>query len=312
MVGDRPTGYFSNAISRRRMLAAGAALGVGIITAGGDARAHTHPVARIVALDAPVTEMLLAVGVEPAGVAGLGAYRAAQGELPGLEQAVDIGFYYEPNLELLQALAPDLFISSFGIGAPPALLERIAPLVSLPIYGGNNSSYGAAIAALSRIGQIAGREPQAAAFIDGHEQRLVGLRKKTSKRVLRSLYLATPLLDGRHVILYGANSLFEAVLDRAGIRNAFSGPTSPWGIATVGLEELATTRDAVFVYIESPVTRTALSALRSSPIWKMLPFARPERTASVPYLEMYGALPTADRFAQFLGTLIGEGILDVG
>lgn len=89
---------------------------------------------RIVALDAPSTEMLVMLGIEPLGVAGLDGYRQAEGDIPALRNAVDVGFFYEPNLELLQFLKPDLFMASFGVDAPIALLERVAPVLFLPIY----------------------------------------------------------------------------------------------------------------------------------------------------------------------------------
>jgi len=297
------------AVTRRFLLAGLAGFGLAGWSHAAMARQGTP---RIVALDAPATEMLVALGVEPVGVAGLAGYRAAEGDLPALRRAVDIGFYYEPNLELLQALAPECFIGSFGIGAPPALLERIAPVMTMPIYGGAGSTYDAACAAMSRAGQVTGRDSEAASFLAAHAQHLSELATRVSGRILRPLYLATPLLDGRHVILYGENSLFDAVMRRVGLRNAFTGPASAWGIASVGIEQLAADPDASFVYIASPVTRNALKQLHSSAIWSLLPFVVEGRVAPISYLEMYGALPTADRFAAALGGLLDTDVLDAG
>ncbi|EKF20533.1 ABC transporter substrate-binding protein [Nitratireductor pacificus] len=308
MVGHRPEARGHACVGRRTFLSALAALACGTSAA----RAGPPAPRRIVALDAPSTEMLVTLGMEPLGVAGLEGYRQAEGDIAALRNSVDVGFFYEPNLELLQFLKPDLFVSSFGIGAPAVLLQRIAPVLSAPIYGGSGSSHEAAAGALRRIAGEMGRRDEAETFLAGHEKRLSTVEEKMRPRHLRPVYLASPLLDGRHAILYGRNSLFDDVLRRVGMRNAFDGQSSPWGVANLGIGRLADEREAVFLYIESPVTETALKALDESAIWKTLPFVKEKRVVSIPYLEMYGALPTADRFAGILESLLDRGALDAG
>lgn len=297
------------AVSRRAFVATLAGAAVDIV-AGTPARAAAGQ--RIVALDAPSTEMLIALGIEPVGAAGLAGYRATEGNLPQLRRTTDIGFYYEPNVELLQALSPDFFVSSFGIGVSKDLLSRIAPVISVPIYGSGSPPYDAAIRALRQTAKATNNTGRADAFLENHDDRLAALRAKASGANTRPVYIASPLLDGRHVILYGVNSLFDEILRRIGLRNAYTGPTSPWGIASVGIETLASGGDAAFVYIESPVTRTALRALAASAIWQRLSFMREERVVPIRYLEMYGALPTADRFAEAVGGLLEKRVLNDG
>jgi ABC-type Fe3+-hydroxamate transport system substrate-binding protein len=308
MVDHRVGAQGRSRIGRRTFLSAVTALAYGMPAA----RAGLSAARRVVALDAPSTEMLVTLGVEPLGVAGLEGYLQAEGDIAALRNSVDIGFFYEPNLELLQFLKPDLFVSSFGVGASPALLTRIAPILSAPIYGGSGSSHVAAADALRWIADRMGRQDEAEAFLAAHEERLSTLEKKVGTRRLRPVYLASPLLDGRHVILYGRNSLFDDVLRRIGMRNAFGGQSSPWGVATLGIDRLTQEREAIFVYIESPVTQTALKALDTSAIWMTLPFVKEGRVVSIPYLEMYGALPTGDRFAGILESLLDRGTLDAG
>ncbi|WP_182912791.1 ABC transporter substrate-binding protein [Paracoccus onubensis] len=271
-----------------------------------------QPAPRIVALDAPATEMLVALGRAPIGAAGLAGYRQAQGDLPLLRDAVDIGFFHEPNLELLQALSPDLFIGSFGIGAPVPALERIAPVISIPIYGGETDSFTAAETAMRRTGEVIAETREAEAFLRDFRAEIDALRGLVRTRKPRPVYLASPLLDGRHMILYGTSSLFDQVMRRAGLQNAFTGETTPWGIATLGVEKLTDAPDATLLYIRSPVTDVALDALSDSAIWRRLPFVRQDRVTGIPYLEMYGALPTARHFTAILSTLIREGALDAG
>ncbi|MEP7453858.1 ABC transporter substrate-binding protein [Phyllobacterium sp. SB3] len=272
--------------------------------------ARTPSPKRIISLDAPSTEMLVKLGVEPIGVAGLTGYLAAEGDVPELSKAMDVGFYYEPNLELLHSLAPQLIISSFGVGTDNAILERIAPVLSVPIYGAGRPVYDSAADALLRIGESIGENRQADAFLRLHNKTLSSLRSELGPRRMRPFYLATPLLDGRHMIVYGTNSLFDGVMRRLGLSNAYHGPTSPWGIANIGIESLIANPDAGFVYIESPITNAALHALKSTALWQRIPFVRAGRLAPIPYVEMYGALPTAQRFAQAISAVVSTGLLD--
>ncbi len=47
------------------------------------------------------------------------------------------------------------------------------------------------------------------------------------------------LLDARHVLVFGENCLFQEVLDRFGIKNAWHGEAAFWGSITVGIDRLA-------------------------------------------------------------------------
>ncbi|WP_411037250.1 ABC transporter substrate-binding protein [Shinella sp. BYT-45] len=283
----------------------------GVLATAGGARAAPAP-RRIVALDAPSTEMLTTLGIAPAGVAGLDGYRKVEGDLPLLRHAVDVGFYYEPNLEMLQALKPDVMVRSFGIGPSVELLERIAPVISAPVYGVAGSTEEGAASSFRQIAGLTGTGAAAEAFLAAHRSRLDRLAAQVAARRLRPVFLASPLLDGRHVILYGRNSLFDGVMRRVGLRNAYGGETSPWGIASKGIDSLAGMPDGVFLYIESPIAKTAIGTLEKSAIWRSLPFVRAARVLPVPYLEMYGALPTAHRFAGIVDGLIDRGALDAG
>ncbi len=84
-------------------------------------------------------------------------------------------------------------------------------------------------------------------------------------------------MDTRHVRVYGAKSLFNDVIERCGLANAWRGETNYWGFATVGIEQLA--RDAAgarLIYLE-PIAPDVLAALARSPLWNSLPFVRAGR-----------------------------------
>lgn len=55
-------------------------------------------------------------------------------------ETMNLGFLHAPHSESLQALSPDLFLGAFGIGAPIAALERIAPVISMPIHAAGSTA----------------------------------------------------------------------------------------------------------------------------------------------------------------------------
>ena len=115
---------------------------------------------------------------------------------------------------------------------------------------------------------------------------------------MRPLLLAS-FLDPRHLRVYGAGSILQAGLDRLGLSNAWTGRTSVWGSATVGLEALAPLEDAVLFAID-PQPPDLAAVLDASPLWRALPFVRAGRVFTLPPVLMFGTLPAADRLAALL------------
>ena len=115
---------------------------------------------------------------------------------------------------------------------------------------------------------------------------------------------ATPLLlvsfiDNRHARVYGGSSLYADTLAWLGVENAWSRPVGYYGFATVGIEELATREEVELVAVE-PVPPDIDRALSTSPLWNELPFVKAGRKGRIPPVFMFGALPSAQRFADLL------------
>ena len=88
----------------------------------------------VAVVDWALLETTLALGVVPVAAAELRQYARVVGEPAVPEGVVDIGLRGNPNLELLSTLAPDLVvISNFYEYRRPGF-ERIAEVLSLPVY----------------------------------------------------------------------------------------------------------------------------------------------------------------------------------
>lgn len=97
------------------------------------------PAERVVALEWTYVEDLLAVGVQPVGVADIDGYDAYVTAGPRLdEDVVDVGTRQEPSLEAIAALEPDLIVTDRNRAeANLTALEQIAPVLLFDPYDGD-------------------------------------------------------------------------------------------------------------------------------------------------------------------------------
>lgn len=118
---------------RRRLLTALALSPLLLSLPGWAQNSGKIDVSRVVTLEWLPTELLLALGVTPYGVADTHNYRlwVEDPKLPA--SVIDVGQRTEPNLELLQQMAPSLILMSQGFGPSPEKLAPIAPSMSLPL-----------------------------------------------------------------------------------------------------------------------------------------------------------------------------------
>ncbi|MDJ1156679.1 ABC transporter substrate-binding protein [Chelatococcus sp. SYSU_G07232] len=261
---------------------------------------------RIVALDWGLAETLIALGIPPIGVPETRSYADWVVAPPLPAGVAEVGLRLEPNPEILQQLAPDLILTIAEHEAIRPLLARIAPTLALPIYGPEGRPYDRAVAATGRLARLTGREAQGEALIATAETVMARARARfAGSGDGRSVYVVS-FLDGRHVRVYGKGGLFQDVLDRLGLRNAWQGETNGWGFATIGIERLADDPDASLIVLE-PLPHDAQRTFRGSRLWRNLPFVRAGRVHRLPPVLMFGTLPAAVRFAELLtATLLGE------
>jgi iron complex transport system substrate-binding protein len=148
------------------------------------------------------------------------------------------------------------------------------------------------------LGERLGCVEASRAFLADADRLLDSYRTRVA--ALNSLpVLLVNFIDARHVRVYGGAGLYQNVLDRIGVTNAWTGETNYWGYATVGIEKLATTRDLRLIAFE-PIPADAQPTLRLSPLWTRLPFVMAGHVSELPTVFMFGAMLSALRFARLL------------
>lgn len=251
---------------------------------------------RIAAIDWGALETALALGIVPIAATELMQFRslAVEPEVP--PTVADLGLRGAPNLEYLAALRPELILISNFYERQRATLERIAPVLSLPIHATGQPPYAMAEQAARTLGAAVGRAAAAEALIAAARAELASLRVRA--RFPRPMFVVS-LGDARHFRAFGRDSLFGDVLDRLGGGNAWEGPSAYSAAAPVGIEALARVPEAALAVV-APTPPEAARELATSAIWNALPMVRAGRVLYLPPIDHFGALPAALRFARAL------------
>lgn len=255
---------------------------------------------RLAVLDWGWAESLLALDFEPFAVAEAPLYgdRVVTPALP--TSTIDLGLRSWPNVELLRALKPDLILSQAGYGISAERLSAIAPTLALPLYSPARQPLLAAETALMEIAQRVGRKERATEYLELSYAKLDTIARNARAYDGRPV-LIIKFTDDRLIDIYGAGGLFDDVLKRIGIANAWDGKTNVWGFATAGLEAIARYPDARLVIIEPGPPGPFLQ----SALWNALPAVQKGRVSMIPPTWVFGALPSAIRFAEVLQQGLG-------
>jgi ferric hydroxamate transport system substrate-binding protein len=306
---------------RRRVLAVLAALSSSTVLPSAPGFAATPPHAprsprRIVVLNWELTEVLLALGRAPVGIP-LPDWYASGIVAPPLPPGVaDVGLLYQPNFDVLLALAPDLLIVTPAHAALMTPLQRIAPTLTLGAYMSAAQPFEALCAETSTMARTLDAQEHATALIAATKREFSAAAdalKAMPSHTTRAVIVAEAL-DERHFRVYGAGSLFDEVLARIGLRNAAnprdaashanradSATPAPWqtnatGSATVALQRLFDVAHTDILLV-GPLHADARAALNASPLWRALPAARERRVTVLPVIAAFGGLVSMQRFA---------------
>ncbi|HCR3447604.1 TPA: Fe(3+)-hydroxamate ABC transporter substrate-binding protein FhuD [Citrobacter werkmanii] len=257
---------------------------------------------RIVALEWLPVELLLALGITPYGIADIPNYKLWVNEPPLPDSVIDVGLRTEPNLELLTEMKPSFLVWSAGYGPAPEKLARIAPGQEFNFSDGKKP-LAVARKSLQEMAQLLNLSASAERHLAEYDRFIASLKPRFMQRGARPVLL-TSLLDSRHMLVFGPNSLFQEVLDEYGIPNAWQGETNFWGSTAVSIDRLAAYKDVDVLCFDHGNDKE-MAALMSTPLWQAMPFVRDGRFQRVPAVWFYGATLSAMHFARILDNALG-------
>lgn len=245
---------------------------------------------RIVVLEWTLAEDLLALGIQPAGVADIKGYQNwVQAGPDFAAEVVDVGTRQEPNLEAIAALQPDLILTvDFRAATYYDQLKGIAPTIAFGSEFEENvkSPYTYMVNTFNTIAQITGKTAEAEAVMAKLEESFGKAKQKLKDagKEGASFVITQAWSDQNAAVmrLFTDNSMAVELLQNIGLDNAYE-PESfqANGFSTVSVEALAKVQDANFFYVVQDTDNVFEKQLKDNAVWTGLNFVKENRTYSL-------------------------------
>ncbi|WP_277679933.1 ABC transporter substrate-binding protein [Gracilibacillus dipsosauri] len=246
---------------------------------------------RIVVLEWVYAEDLLALGVQPVGMADIEGYKDWVNIEPKLSEDIqDVGTRQEPNLEAIRALEPDLIITaSFRHEAILDSLKDIAPTLAFNPYPeeGEGTQYKEMETTFQEIAKALQKEEEADQVLSdldkAYETASTEIKEANidnKQFVLSQAYSSdnTPVIR-----LFKDNAMATEIMTKIGLENAYqSDGYQLYGYDETSVEALQTAQDAHFFYIVQEDDNIFTNQLAGNPAWEELEFVKENRTHQLP------------------------------
>jgi iron complex transport system substrate-binding protein len=241
---------------------------------------------RIVVLEWTYAEDLLALGVQPVGVADVAGYKKWVNVEPALSGDVtDVGTRQEPSLESIAALEPDLIIGvQFRHEQIYKDLSDIAPTLLFDPYPTDPavSQLDEMRTTLLAIADAVARPDEGQQVLDDMDAAFAEAKTKLDDAgkggAPFALVQAFTSQDAPQMRLFTTTSMASSIMESIGLKNAWEGEFDQYGYNTVGVEALTTIPDANFFYVVQSDDDVFATAWKDNPVWTSLNFVKEGRT----------------------------------
>ncbi|WP_310630644.1 ABC transporter substrate-binding protein [Paraburkholderia sp.] len=259
---------------------------------------------RVIVLDWGLAELTLALGVVPVGMANTPGFRRNFAACPVPDSVVDLGLMFQPNMELMLALRPDLIVITPAHASMRGSLERLAPTVTLGQFRASPTPYTGACEETLRLAHLLGCAAQGEAAVAQSRRAIAAARARLdalpayAKSAGGAPIYMTRFIDESRLRVFGTASLFGELMVQLGLRNAWEHADRA-STAMIGFDALDADPRATFVYVR-PLPAMTASMMRTSRVWQALPFARAGRMTGMAEVPPEGGILSAAYFAEAL------------
>lgn len=257
-----------------------------------------------IALSWTTAETLVAIGAPPEGMSMRDNYQK-WGSIRSIpEDTVEVGLSFQPNLEIISSMHPDIIASDSVFAVSDEKLSERYNTYRFSLYNEDVDRWNELVGFTRQVSSAIMRPYSGEIYIADVENKIKHLKNRV--REWNEPLLIIRALDSHHVRVYGNNSLVQAVLDRLGLTNAWQEPTNQKGFSIVGVEELIGI-DARLVIVEGPqLSGNIATQLSHRGLWQYVPSIRENNLITVPPFWVFGALPSALSFAESLVEALEE------
>ncbi|QUW20692.1 iron-siderophore ABC transporter substrate-binding protein [Sporosarcina sp. Marseille-Q4063] len=244
------------------------------------------PAIKVVALEWTYVEDLLAVGIQPVGVADIQEYHNWVNIDAKLNDDVtDVGGRQEPNLEAIAALEPDLIIGvKFRHESMLKELEGIAPTVIFNPYPEDESvdHYQEMIDTFNEIAKAVNKTDEAKKVLADLDAKYEEAKEKIAKADLKTKdVILTNAYTGPQapeIRVMTPNSMTSQIIEKIGLKNVHvPDQYEMFGSSTFNVEGLTKYEDANYLYTVQAEDNIYENQLKENAVWKNLNFVKEDR-----------------------------------
>jgi ABC-type Fe3+-hydroxamate transport system substrate-binding protein len=244
------------------------------------------PAKKVVVLEWTYAEDLLALGIQPTGMADIQEYHNwVNIDVPLSKDVEDVGGRQEPNLEVIAALEPDLIIGvSFRHDGMLADLEKIAPTVIFNPYPTDEKIdlYQEMTTTFSEIAKAVDKTDEAKLVLADLDAKYEVAKTKIDNANLKTkdviLTLAYSGPQAPEIRVFTPNSMASQIIEKIGLKNVhIPNQFEVFGSSTFNVEGLTKYEDANYLFIVQDADNIYEKQLKDNAVWKNLNFVNEDR-----------------------------------
>ncbi|OBZ17720.1 ABC transporter substrate-binding protein [Bacillus sp. FJAT-26390] len=246
------------------------------------------PAVRVVALEWIFSEELIALGIQPVGNADNKEYSIWVTDEAALADSVtDVGFRWEPNLETIASLKPDLIISNTDNNdAIYKQLNAIAPTIEFDPYPNEGDAYTGMVDVFKTIAKAVDKSEEAdkvLADLDEHytaaKERLLAAGKDKFNYVITQAFSSQNAVTLR---MFTDTSTVVQTLNRIGLTSDWkSEKFEKYGFTDATFESLPAVSNSNFIYIVQEEDNVFGDPVKDNKVWNGLNFVKENRTYGI-------------------------------
>lgn len=236
---------------------------------------------RVVVLEWTYVEDVLALGVQPVGVADIEGYHEwVKIPVELSADAVDVGLRGEPNLETIASLNPDLIIDTqYRASEYYDKLSAIAPTLIFEPYPTDESinQYDEMTSTFTTIADVLGKQAEAESVLAHLDQKYADASAQIEAAGLTGQKFVLSQMfsweNAVYVRLFTKNGMASQIVERIGLENGWNDGFQAYGFTEVSVEKLPELGDLHYFYVVNADDQV-MDLDTVSPIWKSLPFVK--------------------------------------
>lgn len=246
------------------------------------------PAVRVVALEWIYSEELIALGIQPVGNADNKEYKIwVTDEATLADSVTDVGLRWEPNLETIASLQPDLIISNTDNNdAIYNQLNDIAPTIEFDPYPNEGDAYTGMVNDFKTIAAAVGKSAEADKVLADLDEHYEAAKKKLAAAGKDNFnYVITQAFSSQNsatLRMFTDTSTVVQTLNRIGLTSDWkSNKFEKYGFTDATFESLPAVSDSNFIYIVQEDDNVFGDSVKDNTVWNGLNFVKENRTYAI-------------------------------